>query len=222
MDEKEKNDFEKRMKNLMKRKGKRVGSTNMKKERKTKHFLKEFEYISINESSVTTQLRTEHIPLNSYTNVIYEKNCQTSPNCDKCKKKETVKHFLLECKKYKKQRKELIENLKLIIKNFRMKKHFNIKYLLFNYNFQKNPNEKENILQRIKILQCICKYVWKTNRFNNELIKTKIFKNLGKEYGNERRKEIDEFENDIDEINDIIESNNILEEKNGDPILLQI
>ncbi|PBK71326.1 hypothetical protein ARMSODRAFT_853575, partial [Armillaria solidipes] len=60
--------------------------------------------------SLLTQLRTGHIPLNSYLHRIKK---TTSRNCDYCSVPETVSHFLLSCRRYTDERQSLRRRTKI-------------------------------------------------------------------------------------------------------------
>ena len=184
---------------------KRIKSKIMRKIKKCKHFVKEMALMSRSETGVITRLRTEHIDLNVYNNIIFAKGTQTSMNCNECKRYETVRHYLLDCKKYKQQRKDLIEELKDISDEFVIRKNQNVRRILFNFKYQEKPYELENIEIRVKILKAVCKYVAKTERFINERIKTKIFVNIDKKYN--KKEEMEENSDDEDRNEEIINSN---------------
>jgi len=60
-------------------------------------------------TSILTQLRTEHVPLNAYLHKFHLVNSMT---CSKCgKDAETVTHYLLHCASYRKQRKKLKDTM---------------------------------------------------------------------------------------------------------------
>jgi hypothetical protein len=60
------------------------------------------------QSSVLTQLRTTHVPLNAF---LYRFHLGPSPDCALCLVPETVPHFLLLCPQYRRQRLDLVRRL---------------------------------------------------------------------------------------------------------------
>ena len=184
---------------------------------KTKHFISEMPFLSRSETGVITRLRTEHIDLNVYNNVIYAKGTQTDMNCEECARYETVRHYLLDCKRYDVQRKEFIDELKNISVEFEKETNLNVMRILFNYKYQKKPFKKENIEIRVEILKAVCKYVAKTKRFINERIKTKIFVNLDKKYNNSEKQDYnsDDEERCEEILNEELNSISLLNEKFG-------
>ena len=196
---------------------KRIQSKLMSKLNKSKHFINEMPFLSRSETGVITRLRTEHIDLNVYNNVIFAKGTQTEMNCEECGRYETVRHYLLDCEKYESQRQEFINELKNISMEFEKENNINIMRILFNYKYQKKPYKQENIEIRVEILKAVCKYVAKTKRFINERIKTKIFVNLDKKYNNSSKTEYDSDDEERCEeiLNKELNSINILNEKFG-------
>ena len=85
------------------------------------------------------RLRTGHCRLNSYLN---RHNIIEDPSCECGRGIETVKHFLLHCKKYEEERKELKKAVKE--RNMRL----------------------ENLLGDPKLVRHMLEYVEKTGRFN--------------------------------------------------------
>ena len=78
-------------------------------------------------SSKLAQLRTGHCPLNGYLHRFGKKN---SPICECGYGKETVEHYLLECRKYREQRKVLRKNVgmgrmksRILLGNTKILKH---------------------------------------------------------------------------------------------------
>ncbi|KIJ40009.1 hypothetical protein M422DRAFT_115707, partial [Sphaerobolus stellatus SS14] len=66
-----------------------------------KHTLNFYKNLPRRSCSVTTQLRTGFIGLNSY---LYKIKAVDSPNCQFCQAEETVTYFLLQCRRYNTQR----------------------------------------------------------------------------------------------------------------------
>ena len=182
------------------KKKKRIGSTLYESflDDKSKHCRNEKKYLSFNQSAIMLRLRSEHIELNKYNNVIYAKGEQTSDKCDYCDQIETVEHFICHCEKFSVLRNVMIDELKqfdsdinCIDNNGKIK----IKRLLFPHAFQDKAYLKENILKRVKQLKIVCNFVKNTGRFNNDRVKTKIFKQYGKQ-----RLEQMEIKRDCDDI----------------------
>ena len=126
---------------------------------------------------IISKLRTEHIALNGYAKKILNK---PSDRCPDCHTIETVKHFMMDCEKFKKERDEM--RLKLIKVNheFNHEQFFDIKNILFPHLWVElpDPEEKENYKEkwneatntRVKILQIVIDYFNETNRFNQDEI----------------------------------------------------
>ena len=55
------------------------------------------------ETGIITRLRSKHIRLNLYNNVIYGDGDRYCDNCSDEKILETVRHYLIDCVKYNKQ-----------------------------------------------------------------------------------------------------------------------
>lgn len=55
-------------------------------------------------TTVLFQLRTGHIALNSHLHRIQKKD---SPDCERCAHRETVHHYILQCRRYDRQRRIL-------------------------------------------------------------------------------------------------------------------
>ena len=135
----------------------------------SKCVVKEKEFLSYYESAIISMLRSEHIELNLYNNVIFG-NCD--PNCDECEIYETVRHFLIDCNKYIEQRKDLRKKLTGVNRFFRNNKNFNAKKILFYHKYQSNRNSDDALDERIKILKYICSFVYETQRFKRDDVKT--------------------------------------------------
>ena len=127
-------------------------------------------------------------------------------------------------------------DLILINDKFENNDNFNVNELLFQFKFQERPSKIESINERVGIIKCICRFVVRSKRFNNENIKTNVFKKLCKSYiededvlydfenefnFNEKEDENSEEINiETDSIEQIIELNDKLEKENGEPMLL--
>ena len=194
-----------------------VKSKLMSKLKKTKHLINEMSFLSRSETGVITRLRTEHIDLNVYNSVIYAKGTKTEMNCEECGRYETVRHYLLDCNKYEKERDVFINELKDISVEFEKETNVNVMRILFNYKYQKKPYERDNIEIRVAILRAVCRYVAKTRRFINERIKTKIFVNLEKKYNNSDKEDYnsDDEERCEEILNKELNSISLLNEKFG-------
>ena len=99
--------------------------------------------------------------------------------CDACdeKKKETVTHYLMECKKYENKRNVLRNNLIEIDNFYKNKINWNIRNILFPHYWQVQPEimdkkykekYKNNLKKRVKIIKTICEFVKVTERFESE------------------------------------------------------
>ena len=67
--------------------------------------------LSRNQASLMTQIRSSHVPLNSYLNKINRSDtylCQACLEEDDLHCRETVKHFLFKCPAYRQEREELV------------------------------------------------------------------------------------------------------------------
>ena len=171
-----------------------INSRYMNNRRVGKHFIKEYNLLSRSEVGIITRLRTQHIELNYYTNIIFSKGEQTSSLCSCGKSKETVFHYLMQCENYRNERKEMWETIELIDEFFKIKSNKTIKKLLFYYKHQDKAHLRARIDVRVDIIKQIIKFVAKTKRFDSDNIKTFIFKNVKKKYE----------DNTLDEIIDLI------------------
>ena len=113
------------------------------------------------------RLITEHIELNSFLFKLKLKcpknnKIPDSNKCNECNKIESVKHYILDCKRYNGQRLKLFNNIIKINHKYKYGKFRTIKYLLFPYKLFRN-NEQ----QQIKIWKEILGYIKATNRFEN-------------------------------------------------------
>ena len=165
--------------------------------RGSKYVVKEKYFLTFYETAIISRLRSEHIELNLYNSVIFG-NCD--PNCDECELYETVRHFLIDCTKYSEQRLELRRKLIEINKCFKDDIWFTAKRLLFYHKYQGNPGKMENVLDRVRILKLVCSYVCMTKRFDDDSIKTDIYRRykMDDEYNIKKK-----YEYLKDEINDL-------------------
>lgn len=70
-----------------------------------KGFVETTDQLSRRESSLLIQMRTGHLPLNTY---LHRRKFAKSPNCEHCPQtRETLNHVLRDCKQYRKQRHKL-------------------------------------------------------------------------------------------------------------------
>ena len=170
-----------------------VNSKLMVKLRKTKHIMKELLHLSKSESAILTRLRTEHISLNHYKNVVRTKSLHsTTSKCDCGHEKETVTHYLLHCKQFKKERIEMWDNICLIDEFFKKKCNRNINNLLFYFKKQEKAHLRSKIDIRVSIIKEILKFIINTKRFekvvkdnngNDKIEYDSIFyKNLSRKY----------------------------------------
>ena len=190
----ERKEYEKQEKLKRERKNERsINSTLMKNMKKTKHMMKEMLQLSRCESAVLARLRTEHIELNKYKNIVKTSKLHSNTvNCEKCNSVETVKHYLINCKRFKKQREEMWIAIEMIDEFFKNKYNRTINNLLFYYKKQEKPHLKNKIDIRVNIIKEILKFVVNTQRFekividdNNKLIHeydSIIYKGLKKKY----------------------------------------
>ena len=131
------------------------------------HNLVSMANLNNHQCGIIIRLITEHIELNQYLHSKQIK-CPTndkippSPNCTKCNKPESVKHFLTSCKKYKYQRSILSSKLRQCHGIFRYYNKIPIKYVLFPYLIK-----KIEIHQQITIWKEILNYTKNTKRFKN-------------------------------------------------------
>ena len=70
----------------------------------TKCFSKRAKFLSRRHVAMLIQLRSGHVPLNHYLHDIGKRN---SPLCQECGKIELVFHYLIECRRYSHQRREV-------------------------------------------------------------------------------------------------------------------
>ena len=172
-----------------------VGSKLMIEMNKTKCFIEEMKNLTFNECGIISRLRSEHIDLNLYNNVIYSNGNQTDPNCENCNFYETVRHYLIDCERWDVQRADMFYKLSEIDEKFKLEKNRNnIMRLLFPHLYQKRPHKPEKIQQRVKIIRLVCKFVSETKRFVNETIKSKIFENINKEYNEDNSIKMNKYE----------------------------
>ena len=187
---KQKKDYKKRKKKREKKGKLSVNSKYMNGMKPGKCFIKEFNELSRSESSIISKLRTEHIELNKYTNIVYAKGEQTSPMCSCGKEEETVKHYLMKCENYNEQRKEMWDTMELIDEFYKEKSNRTIRRLLFYYKYQQKSHLKEKILIRVNLIKEIIKFIIKTKRFEKENIKTRVYNNVKKRYAKEKLREM--------------------------------
>lgn len=175
-----------------------------------KHVLREKKYLSYCESAIIARLRSEHIELNKYCSIIYATGEQTSPYCDYCnigvkedkdKVEETVTHFICDCKQFNIERQAMKDEIRCLCDWIVEDDKINIRKLLFPHWAQEKPGKPQSVIERIKILRIVCKYVIKTGRFDNEKIKTNVFR----AYGNFKKEK-----NEINQDCDIINNENLL------------
>ena len=152
----------------------------------SKYYLEEHKILNPLHSSYINCLRSEHIGLNNYENAYFKKNYNHNGKCTKCNcgANESVRHFILECNKFNKQRNKLFKNLRKINIKFKNKQKTKIRDLLFPFTWQDDPDKNDihfhliiqkNIANRIGIYNEIIKYIIKTKRFNNrKIIKSQI------------------------------------------------
>ena len=77
-------------------------------------FRKRSYFLSRHQSSLMTQLRSSHVPLNSYLNKISRSDtylCQACLEEEELHCRETVKHFLFVCPAYAQEREELVNKI---------------------------------------------------------------------------------------------------------------
>ena len=148
----------------------------------TKYYCDEHKLLTPLESSYLNQLRSEHIGLNNYENFYFKNKHHHNGLCQNCGHIESVRHYILECDKFKKYRDKLFKNLRNINIKFKYQQKIKIKELLFPFTWQKDPDKNENvhyhleiknnISTRIGIYREIIKYIIKTKRFNHKLTKS--------------------------------------------------
>ena len=185
-----------------------INSRYMKNRKVGKHFIKEYNQLTRSEVSVITRLRTQHIELKSYTNIIYAKDEQTNILCDCGKCNETVFHYLMECENYNNERNEMWETIELIDEYYKSKTNRTIRKLLFYYKYQEKAHLRARIDVRVNIIKEIIRYIINTKRFERDNIKTFVFNNVKKKYENDNNyKEIIDLTNDSEsDLSDASES----------------
>ena len=135
-----------------------------------KYIKNELKRLDRKEAGIIFQLRSEHIELNLYNSIFGN---EVDANCDVCNTLETVKHYLIDCEKYRLQRTQLVMELIKINKRFEKEKNVNIISLLFPHTFQGKPYKERQLDDRIRILKLVCDYVLQTKRFFGT--KSKVF-----------------------------------------------
>ena len=178
----------------------------------SKHVLNEKKYLSFCQTAIIARLRSEHIELNKYNNIIYRRGEQTSDKCEFCNQIETVSHFIRDCNKFIVLRNVMIDELREYNSEFNLfdnNNRINVRNLLFPHDDQKDARKIENILKRVKILKTVCKFVINTGRFNRDNVRTKIFKQYGK---------IDIESREIEAIRNSVENAGVLDNDIDDEI----
>jgi ribonuclease HI len=101
-------------------------------------------------SSTIYQLRSGHSPLNDF---LFHIDKIDSPDCSHCRSPETVKHFLIECRRFNQQR-----------KNFRSR--------LISNKIKINPNSLKDLLDNPSVFDLLSKFILDTKRFKSIKIYT--------------------------------------------------
>ena len=124
-----------------------------------KHLNKLTFMLNKDQMGIIIRLITGHIELNAYyfkykmkINKNDDKPIQ-SPNCNDCKCPETVSHYLLKCKKYKKQRNKMFLKINKICNEYRNGANVNIHNLIFPFII------RCNIKQTLQIWKEILSYI---------------------------------------------------------------
>ena len=138
------------------------------------------------QAEIIMKLRTETAHLNYFLFKQY-KLPDTNGNCLNCGTKETVSHYLLDCDKYKKQRKRLRDSFltnekeKWNVPFFAEEKNWTAINLLFPHVWQQRPNPKEIkkdkykemcaelLSKRLITLNNVAKFVINTKRFESDI-----------------------------------------------------
>ena len=123
-------------------------------------------HMNTDQLAIMIRLITGHIELNSYYHKykikLKDNNNQPlkSPNCTKCQTPETISHYILKCKLYKKQRTKLINKISKISNEYHNGANITMNNIIF-------PNIKIIPLNKIPtIWKEILSYIRNTNRFN--------------------------------------------------------
>jgi ribonuclease HI len=105
-----------------------------------------------NELKIIARLTSGHVNLRSY---LYNINIINNPYCLHCNNnnKETIEHFIFECKYFKQQRKELYNNINKIIKKNNNKYQINLQLLLTGYPLDNWKQRKEIINHTISFVK---------------------------------------------------------------------
>ena len=80
-----------------------------------------------------------------YNKVIYGNSDGDCSYCKKLEILETVRHYLIDCPKYERQRNKMRQELIEIDISFKNEKNFNARRLLFPHWYQKNPGKIEKL-----------------------------------------------------------------------------
>ena len=123
--------------------------------------------LNVSETGIIIRLITEHIELNEYLFRLKLKCPKTKEipptnKCNTCYSIESVRHYILKCKKYKTQRQKLKKKLIKINHKFKYQKFQTMKYLLFPYKIHNNSKK-----QQAQIWREILSYIKGTKRFEN-------------------------------------------------------
>ena len=128
------------------------------------------------DARIISKLRTETANLNQYLKYYVGVGDGICKQCNS-NRNETVKHYLIDCDKYTKQRIQWRRKLSKLDSFLRLPQHFDAIYLLFPHYWQivpsrmdKNYKEKvkTNEKVRMNILETICVFVKETKRFENK------------------------------------------------------
>ena len=185
----------------------------------SKYVKREKAFLWHSETGIITRLRSEHIKLNLYKSAIYG-DCDGY--CDYCydedeKFYETVRHYLIDCPKYTKQRAKLREELIKINDCFGDNKKFNARRLLFPHWYQKQPGKLDKLYERVNILKLVCQYVSGTQRFKDD-DKNSVYNMYELELNDKLSKNMDEMMNMVERIkkkyNDEYDERMTMEERN--------
>ena len=134
--------------------------------------------MSPEEAGWINKLRSEHINLKEYENFYFKSQNTRFGLCTQCTNiaKETVKHYILECDRFKNERSRLYKKLRRIDVKFKNIDKIKLKDIIFPHTWQKENQEEvrveknelfNNINKRTKIIKTIIKYINDTKRFEN-------------------------------------------------------
>ena len=146
-----------------------------------KYFKQDYRKLNKIEAEVLTKLRTEQCNLNNYEARYFDGK---SNECPLCQVNETVQHYLIDCRCFRKQRRQLFIKLKNIDPFFGIRNNLTAINILFPFRWQSHPivdktgNKqikvdnyellKKNTDKRYEIYKQLLKFVLETKRFDSK------------------------------------------------------